>query len=71
MPKVTRPNKPLLRARPHVPPFVDNFAGKFRPKARWQNFPLVKFRGVGRAIKMPMALHTIGLEQQIVSDIIN
>ena len=37
-----------------------NFVGNFPLQGRWHNFPLSKFRGVSRAVKMPMALHTVG-----------
>ena len=38
----------------------DNFMGKFLLYGRWRNFPLAKFRGVSSAVKMSMALHSVG-----------
>ena len=45
---------------------------------RWRNFPLPKFRGVRRAVKMRLALNSVGpdfwgmcLGQQILSDFVN
>ena len=56
----------------------DDFVGNFRLSGRWRKFPLAKFSVVDRAVKIPMAMHTVGpqvlgkcLEQQILSGVVN
>ena len=55
-----------------------HFVGKFRLSRKRRNFPPAKLRGVGRAVKTPMALHSAGAEvlgkcseRQILSDVVD